>query len=183
MKVAAGGDDDRPAGHRLGGAHCDHHVGAVVVVGELFKSEVAEERSIRSGRRLEVGREPSSRPGRATGLTSDRLAAGVRGIEREGPAVGSADNERIVDAAAADRRRRQPLVGVVAVRGVDHQVEGRCRAGGCSAAIRRHACRRAVQAPPARRASRSGAGRPFRARTMPSEASDGYRDIAFLKKS
>src|SRR6516225_3656727 len=37
MKVAAGVDDDRLAGHRLGAAHRDHHFGAVVLVGWLFE--------------------------------------------------------------------------------------------------------------------------------------------------
>ena len=43
MKVAAGVDDDRLTGHGLGAAHRDHHVGAVVLVGGFFSSEVAAE--------------------------------------------------------------------------------------------------------------------------------------------
>src|SRR5437660_7436353 len=37
MKVAAGIDDHRLAGHRFGAAHRDHHVGAVLLVGGLFQ--------------------------------------------------------------------------------------------------------------------------------------------------
>ena len=37
MKAAAGGDDDRLAGHGFGAAHRDHHVGAVILVGRLFQ--------------------------------------------------------------------------------------------------------------------------------------------------
>jgi hypothetical protein len=56
----------------------------------------------------------------------------MTGVDRESPAIGPGDVERVVNAAAADRRWRQPLHGVVAVRGidvVDHQVEGRSRPG------------------------------------------------------
>src|SRR3954467_4126316 len=64
---------------------------------------------------------------------SDRFAAGVGGVDCEGPAVGAGDLERVVDAAAADLRGQQSLSGVVAVRGidvVDHQVEGGSGPGG-----------------------------------------------------
>src|SRR5437016_6382148 len=37
MKVPPGVDCDRLAGHRVGAAHRDHHVGAVVLVGRLFQ--------------------------------------------------------------------------------------------------------------------------------------------------
>src|ERR1700730_15561932 len=37
MEVAAGVDDHRLAGHRLGAAHRDHHVGAIVFVGGFFQ--------------------------------------------------------------------------------------------------------------------------------------------------
>jgi hypothetical protein len=36
MKVAAGIDDDRLAGHRFGAPHRDHHVDAVILVGGLL---------------------------------------------------------------------------------------------------------------------------------------------------
>jgi hypothetical protein len=36
MKVATGTGNDRLAGHHVGAAHGDHHVGAVVLVGGLF---------------------------------------------------------------------------------------------------------------------------------------------------
>src|ERR1700730_6068348 len=56
----------------------------------------------------------------------DRLAAGVRRIDRENPAGGTGKLERIVDPAAPDWRWRQALPGIVAMRRVDivdHQVE------------------------------------------------------------
>jgi hypothetical protein len=37
MKDASGVDDDGLAGHGLGAAHGDHHVGAVVLVGRLLQ--------------------------------------------------------------------------------------------------------------------------------------------------
>src|SRR5260370_23766317 len=37
VEVAPGVDDDRLAGHRLGAAHRDHHVGAIILVGRLFQ--------------------------------------------------------------------------------------------------------------------------------------------------
>src|SRR6266851_2385303 len=37
MKVAAGIDNHRLAGHGLGAAHCNHHIGAIVLVGGLFQ--------------------------------------------------------------------------------------------------------------------------------------------------
>ena len=37
MKAASGVDDHRLADHRFGAAPGDHHVGAVVLVGELFQ--------------------------------------------------------------------------------------------------------------------------------------------------
>src|SRR3954470_10171760 len=37
VKIAAGIDDDGLACHRVGAAHRDHHVGAIVLVGGLFQ--------------------------------------------------------------------------------------------------------------------------------------------------
>jgi hypothetical protein len=40
MKAAAGGDDDRLAGHGFGAAHRDRHVGAVILVWQaIFRSD------------------------------------------------------------------------------------------------------------------------------------------------
>ena len=47
-------DDDGLAGHGLGAAHGDDHVGAVVLVGGLLSSELGAERSICSDRKLAV---------------------------------------------------------------------------------------------------------------------------------
>src|ERR1700730_18376279 len=37
MKIAPGVDGDRLPGHRVGAAHRDHHVGAIILVGRLFQ--------------------------------------------------------------------------------------------------------------------------------------------------
>src|SRR6516225_9754201 len=69
VKVAAGVDDHRLPGHRLGAAHRDHHVGAVLLVGGPFQK--------RSGRGAldklgpEIGcRARTLQQARATQLTS-----------------------------------------------------------------------------------------------------------------
>src|SRR5438067_546936 len=70
---------------------------------------------------------PRQRPG-----PLDRLTAGVRGVDRERPAVGTGKIERVMDPSPADRRWRQALLGIVAVRRVDiidHQVERRSGPG------------------------------------------------------
>jgi hypothetical protein len=69
MKDASGVDNDRLAGHGLGAAHGDHHVGAVVVVGGLLQERTRRGSLDLLG--LEIGRRArtSSRPG-ATQLTS-----------------------------------------------------------------------------------------------------------------
>jgi hypothetical protein len=37
MKQASGVDDDRLAGHGLGAAHSDHHLGAIILIGGLLQ--------------------------------------------------------------------------------------------------------------------------------------------------
>src|SRR6202040_2455245 len=51
-------------------------------------------------------------PAPSTAGPLDRLAAGVRRIDRENPAVGTRKLERIVDPAAPDWRWRQALPGI-----------------------------------------------------------------------
>ena len=69
VEDASGVDDDGLAGHGLGAAHGDHHVGAVVLVGGLLQERARCGALDLLGRRLAVARVPSSRPG-ATQLTS-----------------------------------------------------------------------------------------------------------------
>jgi hypothetical protein len=60
MKVAPGVDDDGLAGHGLGAAHRNHHVGAVSLSAAFFSSEPAAETATISGRRFAVARVPSA---------------------------------------------------------------------------------------------------------------------------
>jgi hypothetical protein len=91
MKLAAGVDDDRLAGHGLGTAHRDHHIaGAVILAGGLFKNDVAAAFSICSrpsrqaefhptlGRRSPCGTSQTSRE-RVERLLLAILAADVAG--------------------------------------------------------------------------------------------------------
>ena len=61
MENTSGVDDDRLAGHGLGAAHGDHHVGAIALVGCALQQRARS--SICSARRLDVARVPSSSPG------------------------------------------------------------------------------------------------------------------------
>src|SRR5262249_31016137 len=63
---------------------------------------------------------------------SDGFAAGVRGVDREGPPAWPRDLKGVVDAAALNRRGPQPFCRIVAMSRVDivdHQVERRERTG------------------------------------------------------